>query len=84
MNTVYPVEDVKRLSDKKGNVLPDVLLIPSYVDIHYLASEIHSDLAKNLLFALDARSGLRLPTDYIIKDRDIISIVSAVRTRTKK
>ena len=84
MNTVYPVEDVKRLSDKKGNVLPDVLLVPSYADINYLASEIHSDLAKNLLFALDARSGLRLPTDYIIKDRDIISIVSAVRTRTKK
>ena len=84
MNTAYPVEDVKRLSDKKGNVLPDVFLIPSYADIHYLASEIHTDLAKNLLFALDARSGLRLPTDYIIKDRDIISIVSAVRTRTKK
>ncbi len=81
MNTAYPVEDAKGLSDKKGNVLPDVLLIPHDADIIRLAFQIHTDLAKNLLYAIDARTGLRLPTDYIVKDRDLISIVSAARKK---
>jgi hypothetical protein len=34
-------------------------------------------LAKGLLYAIDIRDGLRLPTNYQLKDRDIISIVSA-------
>jgi len=79
MNSVYPVEDSKNLSDKKGNILPDVLLIPNDADILYLASEIHTELAKNIVYAIDARTSLRLPTDYTIKDRDIISIISALR-----
>lgn len=79
MNSVYPVEDSKNLSDKKGNILPDVLLIPNDADILYLASEIHTELAKSILYAIDARTSLRLPSDYIIKDRDIISIISALR-----
>jgi hypothetical protein len=49
--------------------------------IEDLAMEIHSDLAKGLLYALDGRDGLRLPVNYQLKDRDILSIVSA---RTKK
>ena len=28
MGAVYPVEDVKNLADKKGNILPDVFLMP--------------------------------------------------------
>jgi len=79
MNSVYPVEDSKNLSDKKGNILPDVLLIPNDSDILYLASEIHTELAKSILYAIDARTSLRLPSDYTIKDRDIISIISALR-----
>ena len=42
-----------------------------------LAKEIHSELAKGLLYALDGRDGLRLPTNYNLKDRDVLSIVSA-------
>jgi hypothetical protein len=30
---------------------------------------------------MDARSGLRLPGDYEIKDRDVLSIVSATRKK---
>lgn len=81
MNSVYPVEDSIHLSDKKKNVLPDILLIPNDADIPYLASQIHSELAKNIVHAIDARTGLRLPTDYTIKDRDVISIVSASRKK---
>ncbi|HXG06624.1 MAG TPA: redox-regulated ATPase YchF [Nitrososphaera sp.] len=81
MNAVYPVADPQRLSDKHGNVLPDVYLMQAGSTVEDLAREIHSDLAKGILYALDARDGLRLPKTYHLKDRDVLSIVSA---RTKK
>jgi ribosome-binding ATPase len=77
MNTVYPVADASKLSDKYGNILPDVYLMKSGSTIGDLARDIHSELAKGLLYAIDIRDGLRLPTYYQLKDRDIISIVSA-------
>ena len=81
MNAVYPVEDPKTLSDKRGNVLPDVYLTPKGYVAKDLAREIHSDLAKRMLHAIDARNGLRLPQDYQLRDRDIISIVTAARKK---
>ena len=83
MNTVYPVADVSKLSDKDGNVLPDVLLLPAGSTVEDLARQIHSELAKGLLYAIDARDGLRLPADYELKDRDVISIVSASATKRR-
>ena len=77
MNTVYPVAEASRLSDKSGNVLPDVYLMRSGSTVEDLAKEIHSELAKGLLYAIDIRDGLRLPINYEIKDRDILSIISA-------
>src|SRR5919204_1602389 len=77
MNAVYPVANATKLSDKHGNVLPDVYLMRSGSTIEDLAKEIHSELAKGLLYAMDIRDGLRLPPNYQLKDRDIVSIVSA-------
>jgi len=37
MNTVYPVYDYTKLSDKHGHVLPDVLLMPSGSTVRDLA-----------------------------------------------
>jgi hypothetical protein len=79
MNVVYPVYDSVKLSDKYGHILPDALLLPEGASVRELAKEIHSELAKGLLYAIDARTGLRLPVDYKIKDRDVISIISAVQ-----
>ena len=81
MNAVYPVADSQKFADKHGNVLPDVYLMRAGSTVEDLAREIHSELAKGMLYALDARDGLRLPTNYQLKDRDVLSIVSA---RTKK
>jgi len=81
MNVVYPVEDVKNFSDKRRNVLPDAFLVPYNATVTDLAREIHSDLAKNILYAIDARTGLRVPADYVLRDRDIINIVSAARKK---
>ncbi|MFL6475226.1 MAG: redox-regulated ATPase YchF [Nitrososphaera sp.] len=81
MNAVYPVADIQKFSDKHGNVLPDVYLMRSGSTIEDLAKEIHTELAKGVLYALDGRDGIRLPVNYQLKDRDVLSIVSA---RTKK
>lgn len=79
MNVVYPVEDPEKFTDKKGNVLPDAFLMPPKATLMDLAREIHSDLAKGLLYGIDARTGIRLPQDYTLRDRDIISIVSVMK-----
>jgi ribosome-binding ATPase len=81
MNAVYPVADIQKLSDKHGNVLPDVYLMRSGSTVEDLAKEIHTELAKGVIYALDGRDGIRLPVNYQLKDRDVLSIVSA---RTKK
>lgn len=81
MNSVYPVENDKALSDKKGRVLPDVFLVPPTATAREFAGQIHSELANTMLYALDARTGIRLPPDYVLRDRDIVRIVSTARRR---
>jgi ribosome-binding ATPase len=77
MNSIYPVADEKNLADKKGRVLPDLILLKDGATINDLAKEIHSDLTKGLLYGKDLRYNLRLPTDYQLRDRDVVSLVSA-------
>ena len=77
MNSIYPVTNDKNLTDKKGRVLPDLILLKDGATVNDLAKEIHSDLTKGLLYAKDLRYNLRLPTDYQLRDRDVISLVSA-------
>ncbi|MEM3096788.1 MAG: TGS domain-containing protein, partial [Nitrososphaerota archaeon] len=79
MSTVYPISDTVRLSDKSGNVLPDVFLMPPGSTVRDLARTVHTELEKGLLYAVDARTGLRLPGDYKLKDRDVLTIVSATK-----
>jgi ribosome-binding ATPase len=77
MNSIYPIADEKNLSDKKGRILPDLILLKDGATINDLAKEIHSDLTKGLLYGKDLRYNLRLPTDYQLRDRDVVSLVSA-------
>ena len=77
MNSVYPVADEAKLSDKKGNVLPDLILMKDGSTVLDLAKEIHTELSKGLLYAKDLRYKLRLPINYQLRDRDIVSLVNA-------
>ena len=77
MNSIYPVADEKNFADKKGRILPDLILLKDGATINDLAKEIHSDLTKGLLYGKDLRYNLRLPTDYQLRDRDVVSLVSA-------
>ncbi|MHB8603317.1 MAG: YchF-related putative GTPase [Nitrosotalea sp.] len=81
MNSIYPVANAETLSDKKGRVLPDLILLKDGATVEDLAKEIHTDLTKGLLYAKDVRYGVRLPVNYQLRDRDIVSLVSA---KTKK
>ncbi|MEO9295121.1 MAG: redox-regulated ATPase YchF [Nitrososphaera sp.] len=74
---VYPVEDELRLSDKNGNVLPDVRLLPEGSTAKDLAATVHADLAKGFLYAIDARTKQRIGADHKLKSGDVIKIVSA-------
>ena len=77
MNSIYPVATPENLSDKKGRILPDLILLKDGSTVIDLAKEIHSDLIKGLLYAKDLRYNLRVPTNYQLRDRDVISLVSA-------
>jgi ribosome-binding ATPase YchF (GTP1/OBG family) len=74
---VYPVEDMARLSDKKGNVLPDAIILKSGSTPVELARKIHSELAERFQYAIDVRSKQRLGSDYTLKNLDVIKIVSS-------
>ena len=77
MISVYPVEDMEHLADHNGRVLPDVYLIPYGTTAHQFAYLIHTDLGEGFIYAVDARGRKRIGEDAVLKDRDVISIVSA-------
>ena len=74
---VYPVDDENKLTDKKGNVLPDAFLVPRGTAAREFAYIIHSDLGESFLFAIDAKTKLRLGEDHELKNGDVIRIVSS-------
>ncbi len=77
MITVYPVEDLEHLSDHNGRVLPDAYLVPYGTTVRQLAYIIHTELGEGFIYAIEARERKRIGEGYILKDRDVISIVSA-------
>jgi len=77
MITVYPVENLEHLADHNGRVLPDAYLVPYGTTAHQFAYLIHTELGASFIYALDAREKKRIGEDAILKDRDVISIVSA-------
>ncbi|MBS7638948.1 MAG: redox-regulated ATPase YchF [Candidatus Bathyarchaeia archaeon] len=77
MVVVYPVEDPEKLTDHYGRVLPEARLVPGNTTARELAYMIHTELGEGFIYAIDARTKRRLGEDYILKDRDVISIVSA-------
>jgi hypothetical protein len=74
---VFPVEDETRLSDKEGRVLPDAFVMKGGSTAIDLARTVHSELADTFLYAVDARTGKRLGSDHVLKNRDIVKIVSS-------
>jgi len=75
---VYPVSDINTYSDNKGNILPDAFLIEKGTLLRdFVRDKIHSELAENFMFGIDAITKKRLGENYELKDRDIIKIVTS-------
>jgi len=76
MIVVYPVEDENKLTDKKGRILPDALLLKKGSTPRHLAYQVHTDIGQGFLYAIDARTKMRLGEKHQLKDNDVIKIVA--------
>jgi hypothetical protein len=79
MIVVYPVEDETHFSNKKGEVLPDAFLMKKGSTPHDLAYQVHTDIGKGFLYAVDARSKMRIKENHVLKNGDIVKIISAAK-----
>ncbi len=77
--TIYPVANLNTLTDKDGNILPDVFLVRKGIKIReFIREKIHSDLAKHFIYGMEVKSKMKLGENYILKDNDVIKIFSAI------
>jgi ribosome-binding ATPase YchF (GTP1/OBG family) len=79
MIVVYPVEDENHYCDKQGDVLPDAFLMKKGSTPHDLAYQVHTEIGKGFLYAVDARTKMRIKENHVLKNHDIIKIVSAAK-----
>ncbi|MCE4617284.1 MAG: redox-regulated ATPase YchF [Desulfurococcales archaeon] len=77
MIVVYPVEDHNKFTDSKGNILPDAYLVPEGTTAKELAFMIHTDIGKGFLYAINAKTKQRIGENHVLKNGDVIKIVSA-------
>lgn len=72
---VFPASATK-LTDSKGNVLPDCFLLPDGSSALDFAGTVHTDLAKNFIKAIDVRTKQAVGKDYKVKHRDGLEIIT--------
>ena len=72
---VYPVADINKLTDKKGNVLPDAFLVKNGTTLKEFAFSIHSDIGEKFIGGLEAKTKRKLGADYVIQKNDVIEIL---------
>lgn len=73
---IFPVEDERRLADREGRVLPDLLLVPSRYTARDVAYAIHTELGDRFVAAVDVRTGRRMPSDGQIRHGMIIKVLA--------
>jgi hypothetical protein len=76
---VYPVEDEHKLTNNFGDVLPDAFLVPKGTTALEFAGKIHTDLAKNFIGAINARTRMRVGKEHVLENGDVIKIVAGGR-----
>ncbi|MDD5142927.1 redox-regulated ATPase YchF [Methanoregula sp.] len=79
MIVVYPVEDENHYCNKQGDVLPDAFLMKKGSTPHDLAFQVHTDIGKGFLYAVDAKTKMRIKENHELKNGDVIKIVSAAK-----
>jgi len=79
MIVVYPVEDENHYCNKQGDVLPDAFLMKKGSTPHDLAFQVHTEIGKGFLYAVDAKTKMRIKENHELKNGDVIKIVSAAK-----
>jgi len=75
---VFPVSDINTYSDNQNNVLPDAFLVEKGTKLRdFVRDKIHSELAENFMFGIDAKTKKRLGESYELIDKDVIKIVTS-------
>ncbi len=72
---IFPV-GVNKLADSQGRVLPDCYLMPSGSTALDFAFRLHTDLGKNFIKAMNARTKQAVGKEYQLKHRDAVEIVT--------
>jgi len=72
---LYP-GGVTKLEDSKGNVIPDCFLMPGETTALEFAYRLHTDFGKNFIRAIDVRTKMTVGKEHVLKDGDIVEIVS--------
>ncbi len=76
MIVVFPVESESKFSDKKGRILPDCFLMKKGATALDLAYQVHEDIGKKFISAVNAKTKRNVSSDYKLQHGDIISIKS--------
>ncbi len=74
MIAVFPVENETKFSDHKGNVLPDCFLMRKGSTARDLAYQVHEDIGRKFISAMNARTRRTVGADHELQHGDIISI----------
>lgn len=77
MIVVYPVENENKFSDSKGNVLPDAYLLPDGSKALDLAYKVHTDIGEKFIGAIDCRTRKKIGKDHVLKNGDVIKILTS-------
>ncbi len=67
---------VGKLADSEGRVMPDCFLMPGKTTALDFAFKLHTDFGKYFIRAIDVRTKRPVGKDHLLKNRDVIEIVS--------
>jgi ribosome-binding ATPase YchF (GTP1/OBG family) len=72
---IFPASPNK-LADSQGRILPDCFLLKEGSTALDFAYSLHTDIGKNFIKAIDARSGKAVGKDHVLKHRDALEIAT--------
>jgi ribosome-binding ATPase len=72
---IFPAS-AQKLTDSKGNVLPDCFLLPKQSTALDFAFSIHDDLGKNFIKAIDVKTKRAVGKEHIVKHLDGLEIIT--------
>ncbi len=74
MIVVYPVANIGKFTDKKGNVLPDAFLVRKGTTLKEFAEKVHTTMAEHFIGGLNMKRQ-KIGADHVLQDGDVVEIL---------